>query len=288
MVVSGSLVTRFAPSPTGLLHLGHAHAALFAERAARQHGGRFLLRIENIDPSRCTPQFEAALKQDLAWLGLVWEDPVRRQSECMRDYENAVKKLNDLGLLYPCFCTRKAIQAEILSAQGAPHLIHEGPDGPVYPGTCRTLSSAQQEDKIKDGIPFALRLDMDRAIQMAGPLKWRDLERGKISATPEIFGDVVLARKDIPTSYHLAVSVDDHIQGVTLITRGKDLFAATHIHRLLQALLGLDTPDYHHHKLLTGSHGRRLAKRDRAETLRDLRETGHCAHDVRHMAALQF
>lgn len=284
-----AVVTRFAPSPTGLLHLGHAFSALFARHAARDAGGRFLLRIEDIDQGRCRPEFEAAIYEDLTWLGLDWEKPVRRQSDCMADYEAALDHLNQMGVLYPCFCTRKDIQAEIQAAQGAPHLVKEGPDGPLYPGTCRALSMAARETEAEAGTPFALRLDMARAVEiahdMAGePLTWFDLDRGEIHATPEIFGDVVLARKDTPTSYHLSVTLDDHVQGVTLVTRGEDLFPATHIHRLLQALLGLDTPTYRHHGLLMGPDGKRLAKRDRAQTLQRLRETGHTPEQVRRLA----
>ena len=242
-------VTRFAPSPTGYLHLGHAHAALFAQRQAQDSGGRFLLRIEDIDAGRCRPEFEAAIYEDLAWLGLEWETPVRRQSDCMADYEAALDRLNRLGLLYPCFCTRKDIKAEVEAAQGAPHW---GPDGPLYPGICRGLSSQQRAAKTEAGVPFALRLDMKRALEITDEITWCDRNQGDIEATPEIFGDVVLARKDTPTSYHLSVTIDDHIQGVTLVTRGEDLFPATHIHRLLQAALGLDTPTYHHHGLLNG------------------------------------
>lgn len=277
-------VTRFAPSPTGLLHLGHAHAALFAHAQARDAGGRFLLRIEDIDVGRCRPQFEDAIYEDLAWLGLEWETPVRRQSECMADFEAALDRLGRLGVLYPCFCTRSDIAAEIKAAQGAPHLLRDGPDGPLYPGACRALSMIERETKAEAGVPFALRLDMQRALEIVGALKWRDVDRGEIEATPEIFGDVVLARKDTPTSYHLSVTIDDHVQGVSLVTRGEDLFPATHVHRLLQALLGLDVPTYRHHGLLKGANGKRLAKRDKAETLRNLRETGHSPAEVRRMA----
>ena len=300
MTAVKTTVTRFAPSPTGLLHLGHAHAALFAERAARNVGGRFLLRIEDIDLGRCRAQFEDAIYEDLSWLGLSWETPVRRQSDAMADYEAALDRLNRMGVLYPCFCTRKDITAEIEAAQGAPHLVQNGglnegqggvqygPDGPLYPGTCRALSMHEREAKAEAGVPFALRLDMKRAIEIAhknaGEITWRDEDRGVIKATPEIFGDVVLARKDTPTSYHLSVTIDDHIQGVTLVTRGEDLFPATHIHRLLQALLGLNVPAYRHHGLLKGPDGNRLAKRDKAETLRNLRETGHSPAEVRRMA----
>lgn len=294
------VVTRFAPSPTGLLHLGHACAALFAETQARAANGRFLLRIEDIDRGRCRAEFEDAIYEDLNWLGLRWESPVRRQSGCMTDYQAALERLNHLGVLYPCFCTRADIKAEIEAAQGAPHLAQTagrfgatfgptfGPDGPLYPGTCRALTLAERESKMTAGVPFALRLDVQRALSLAhdiaGKLTWRDLDQGEIKATPEIFGDVILARKDTPTSYHLAVTVDDHIQGVTLVTRGEDLFPATHIHRLLQALLGLDVPVWRHHGLLVNAEGKRLAKRDQAETLRSLRQSGHSPAQVRRMA----
>jgi len=270
-------VTRFAPSPTGYLHLGHAYSALFAARAA--NGGRFILRIEDIDRTRCRPAFTAAILEDLAWLGLVWEQPARRQSEHMEDYAAALARLDTIGLIYPCFCTRAEIQREISGADAAPH----GPEGAIYPGTCRDLASDIVAERKASGLPFALRLRMDEAIGRAGPLTWRDAETGVIAAAPETFGDVVLARKDTPASYHLAVTVDDALQGITLVTRGRDLFAATHIHRLLQALLGLPVPGYHHHRLLTGETGERLAKRDKAATLRSLREAGRSPEDVRKM-----
>jgi len=274
------LATRFAPSPTGLLHVGHAYAALFAAKVAQKHGGRFGLRIEDIDVGRCRPQFEQAIYEDLAWLGLSWETPVRRQSEHMADYQAALDRLMDLGLLYPCFCTRKDILHEIETAQGAPHILSNGPDGPLYPGTCRRLSEDERIAKIKQGVPFALRLNMDLALAGTGPLSWTDLNQGDITATPEIFGDVVLARKDTPTSYHLAVTVDDHIQGIQIVTRGSDLFLATHIHRVLQELLNFASPTYYHHRLMMGPDGQRLAKRNKAETLQSLRQTGHTAADI--------
>jgi len=281
-------VTRFAPSPTGLLHLGHAYAALFAYRAAKgangDGSGRFLLRIEDIDAGRCRPEFEDAIYEDLAWLGLDWEQPVRRQSDDLADFESALDHLNRMGLLYPCFCTRSDIKAEVEAAGGAPHLVPTGPDGPVYPGTCRKLTDAERKTRADGATAFALRLDMAKAIKAAGPLHWTDAARGCVTAAPEIFGDVVLARKDIPTSYHLSVTIDDHLQGVTLVTRGEDLFPATHIHRLLQHLLGLNTPSYHHHGLLIAADGRRLAKRNKAETIRDLRKNGCSSSDVRRMA----
>jgi len=271
--------TRFAPSPTGLLHIGHAYSALFSERAAREADGAFLLRIEDIDPARCRPNFEAAIIEDLAWLGLKWLRPVRRQSDNYGDYERALDKLDDKGLLYPCFCTRKEIRAEIEAAGHAPH----GPDGPHYPGICRALSKSAAMLRIIKGEAYAYRLKTDEAIAEAGPLTWHDRDRGEIEAKPQIFGDVVLARKDVRTSYHLSVTVDDHLQEISLVTRGEDLAEATHIHRLLQALLDLDVPEYQHHRLLTGDDGKRYAKRDKALTLQALREAGKTPDDVKAM-----
>lgn len=275
-------VTRFAPSPTGHLHLGHAYAALFAANAARRLGGRFLLRIEDIDPGRCRPEFEAAIYEDLAWLGLAWETPVRRQSDHVADYAAALDRLDGLGLLYPCFCTRRDIRAEVARSAHAPH----GPEGPIYPGTCRRLAPDERARRRAAGEPFALRLDAGRAMEHCGPLTWRDSDAGTVAVDPDACGDVVLARKDIATSYHLAVTVDDAIQGVTLVTRGTDLFAATHVHRLLQALLGLPVPLWHHHGLLTDAAGQRVAKRDNPLTLRQLREAGHTPAAVRRMAGM--
>lgn len=273
-------ITRFAPSPTGLLHLGHAHSALFAWNAARASGGQFLLRIEDIDIGRSRPEFESALMEDLAWLGLSWPLPVRRQSEHLADYRAALDRLQAQGLLYPCFCTRRDIADEIARAGAAP----QGPDGPIYPGICRHLSVEERARRIAAGEAYALRLDIAKAKAAAGPLQWHDRGRGDIVAMPELFGDVVLARKDIATSYHLSVTVDDALQGVTLVTRGEDLFAATHIHRLLQALLDLPLPYYHHHGLIADESGRRLAKRDDARSLRSLKEAGHSAGEIRAMA----
>ncbi len=265
-----SEVTRFAPSPTGLLHLGHAYAALFARDAAGQ-GGRFLLRLEDIDTSRARPEYEAALFDDLAWLGLEWEQPVRRQSEHFDDYRDALQQLDAQGLLYPCFCTRREIQDEIASAGHAP----QGPDGPLYPGTCQSLDVKQRADRIASGAPYALRLDIQKALQcVTNPLSFTELAHGETTAEPAIFGDVVLARKDTPASYHLSVVVDDALQGITLVTRGEDLLPATHLHRLLQHLLGLPVPRWHHHRLITDETGKRLAKRDDARSLKSLRESG--------------
>lgn len=276
-----TITTRFAPSPTGYLHLGHAYSALFSAACAENAGsGRFLLRIEDIDPVRCTDTFTQAIFEDLAWLGLHWETPVRQQSRHLQDYQAALDRLAAMGLLYPCFCTRADIQREIGDIHRAPH----GPDGPLYPGTCRTLGAAERADRHASGAPFALRLDMAQAVAQTGNLTWHDRAKGVQLAQPGLFGDVVLARKDTPASYHLAVTVDDAGQGVTLVTRGEDLFAATHIHRLLQALLGLPVSDYHHHGLLVGPDGKRYAKRDRSLTLRALRDSGHSRGEVLAMA----
>lgn len=269
------VVTRFAPSPTGYLHLGHVRSALEGWRAAREAGGRFLLRIEDIDQTRCRPEYETAIVEDLAWLGLDWDGPVRRQSEHLDDYRAALTRLDIQGLLYPCFCTRREIQAEIARAGGAP----QGDMGAPYPGTCRHLSTAEREERRSAAPDYALRLDAVAALARTGPLFWREGDT-EVVADPLALGDVVLARKEAPTSYHLAVTVDDALQGVTLVTRGVDLFSATHIHRLLQALLGLPTPRYRHHSLLTDANGRRLAKRDRALTVRAMREAGMSAAEL--------
>lgn len=273
--------TRFAPSPTGYLHLGHAAAALSAWRAASESRGKFLLRIEDIDVVRCRSEFETAIEEDLAWLGkgLIgwgWEKPVRRQSEHMDEYRAAIVRLEAEGFVYPCFCTRAQILAEVAKAGAAPH-----GDGPRYPGTCRALSPEARAARIARGEPYGLRLNLSRAVKRAGKLSFIERGRGIIEAKPELFGDVVLARKEFPASYHLAVTLDDHLQGVTLVTRGEDLFEATHIQRLLQALLGLNTPDYRHHPLLRDETGKRLAKRNQAATLRALRFSGHSPAAVR-------
>lgn len=269
-------VTRFAPTPSGYLHLGHAYAALVAWEAARAGGGRFLLRIEDIDPGRCRPEFEQGIFEDLRWLGLDWDGEVRHQSEHMDAYGRALDYLDEQGVLYPCFCTRRKIRAEIAHAAQAPHGAGEA----LYPGICRSLSPAERRHRIGSGEPFALRLNVGKALEITGPLVWRDVRAGVVRAVPELLGDVVLARKDVPTSYHLAVTVDDGMQGVTLVTRGEDLFHATHIHRLLQALLGLPVPRYYHHNLIADSTGLRLAKRNRAVTLRTLRQSGRRPDDI--------
>ncbi len=275
-----AVVTRFAPSPTGLLHLGHAHSALLGWRAARAAGGRFLLRIEDIDRTRCRPEFTAAILRDLAWLGLDWDGAVRRQSEHVADYRRALDRLEAKGVLYPCFCTRAAIKAEIARAGAAPH----GAEGAPYPGTCRALAREERAARMRAGEAWALRLDLARAAALAGALWWEDEAAGRVACDAASEGDVVLARKDAPTSYHLAVTVDDALQGVSLVTRGADLFAATHVHRLLQALLDLPVPRYRHHPLLVDAAGRRYAKRDRGLTLEALRAAGRTPAEVRAMA----
>ncbi|NQU59923.1 MAG: tRNA glutamyl-Q(34) synthetase GluQRS [Rhodospirillales bacterium] len=286
-----SIVTRFAPSPTGYLHLGHAYAALFATRAAGPEG-KFLLRIEDIDSARARPEFEAAIFKDLAWLGLQWEQPVRRQSDHFGDYLVALEKLQVRGLIYPCFCTRKEIRAEIEKSGHAPHNTPGGPEGPLYPGTCRYLDEGERQKRMDEGRAFALRLDALAASQqahdnIAGPLTWTDGDKGEVTADPGLLGDVVLGRKETTASYHLSVVVDDHIQGVNLVTRGEDLLPSTHVHRLLQALLGYPAPAYHHHRLITNEDGVRLAKRDESLNIRTLRDAGKTPAEVRDMTGIE-
>jgi glutamyl-Q tRNA(Asp) synthetase len=263
--------TRFAPSPTGHLHLGHAFSAYHAWKRARAAQGRFLLRLEDIDPTRCRPDYAAAILEDLAWLGLNWDNEPRVQSEHLADYRAVLDALAEQGLVYPCFCTR----ADIARSVAAPH----GPDGaPLYPGTCRRLSITERGERIAAGQPFALRLNMAAAYRPG--LSFHEEAEGRISCHPERFGDVVLARKDAPASYHLCVTHDDALQEITLVTRGTDLKAATDLHRLLQTLMGWPEPAYAHHRLLTDATGRRLAKRDQAQTLRSLRAEGLSAHAI--------
>jgi glutamyl-Q tRNA(Asp) synthetase len=273
------IVTRFAPSPTGLLHLGHAFAAL----TAHADGERFLLRVEDIDTARCREEFVVAIFEDLHWLGLAWEEPVLRQSDRTSAYRAALQKLDTSGLLYPCFCTRKEIADEVARAIEAPH----GPDGPLYPGTCRHLSNQDRAKRIAAGTPYALRLDTVRAANLVGALSFRESgngpsgEHGTIAVNPLLFGDIVLTRKDMPAAYHLAVVVDDAYQGVTLVTRGNDLFAATHVQRLLQTLLDLPEPSYAHHRLILDDTGKKFSKRDQAVTLKSLRAAGETPRSIR-------
>ena len=272
---TSQMVTRFAPSPSGRLHSGHALAALIPFREAQQNDGRFLLRIEDIDRERCRAEFEDGIFEDLAWLGLTWEMPVRRQSDHMQDYAAAISTLEERGVIYPCFCSRADIRAEIARSDSAPHVPTMGPDGALYPGTCRNLTMDERDSRIADGDAHALRLDVAKALEaIHSPLTWHDRLAGDVVAKPQAHGDVVLARKDTPTSYHLSVVVDDALQGITLVTRGQDLFEATDIHCLLQALLDLPTPEYFHHDLVRGEDGRRLATRHKARTLEDIRQSG--------------
>lgn len=258
-------ITRFAPSPTGFLHLGHAWSAVLAHDLAERHGGRFLLRIEDIDTTRCRPEFTAAIMDDLAWLGLQPSEPPLIQSGRRAAHDVALQRLTALGLTYPCFCTRADIAAVASAPHGAAHL---------YPGTCRSLAPALAAERAARE-PHAIRLHMSRAAALAGPLVWQDMLAGEAPALPETQGDIVLARRDIGVGYMLAAVVDDGFQQVTHVVRGRDLLEATHVQRLLQALLGLPAPHYLHHPLLLAADGRRLAKRDRAEALLALREAGH-------------
>jgi glutamyl-Q tRNA(Asp) synthetase len=260
-----SIVTRFAPSPTGLLHLGHAYSAWAGWNRARAAGGNFLLRLEDIDSTRCKPAYAAAILEDLAWLGLHWDGETRVQSAHLADYRAALDSLAAAGLLYPCFCTR----AEIARAATAPH----GAEA-IYPGTCRALGLSARAQKIAAGQAYALRLDTARALRIVRNLRFYEETSGWIDAEPARLGDVVLARRDIPASYHLCVVHDDALQGITHVTRGEDLQESTHIHVLLQRLLDYPTPVYAHHRLLTDETGKRLAKRDSAATLRGMRQAG--------------
>jgi glutamyl-Q tRNA(Asp) synthetase len=277
-------VFRFAPSPTGYLHLGHACSALLDYDLCQKAGGRFLLRIEDTDLTRCRPEYEVAIYDDLRWLGLTWEEPVRRQSEHFAEYRVALDRLKGLGLIYPSFMTRGEIDAATSDSS-----YPRDPDGtPLYPGTERAMGSAEIARRIASGAPLSERLLMDRAVAVAGPLTWIEEgfgDRQTLVAHPEAWGDVVVARKDTPTSYHLSVVVDDALQGVTNVVRGRDLFHATSIHVLLQKLLGLPSPTYHHHRLLVDASGRKLSKSDRDMSLRSLREAGKTVEDVRRMVA---
>lgn len=266
--------TRFAPSPTGPLHLGHAYAALVARECASP--GHYLLRFEDIDHTRVRPEYYESAREDLEWLGLAADRETPAQLGRSDRHQEALARLRDLGAVYPCFCTRREVAAEIEAMTAAPH----GPEGPLYPGTCRNLSQAQREGFEATGRRPAWRLDAARATAMVGPLEFHDRRHGGIEVDPTLLGDLVLARKDIGTSYHLAVVTDDADDGVSLVTRGEDLLPATHVHRLLQALLGLPRPEYLHHRLITDESGRRLAKRDDSRAIRTFRDTGRSPEDV--------
>ncbi len=278
-------VFRFAPSPTGYLHLGHALSALTDFEVCREMGGRFLLRIEDTDATRCRPEYEQAIYEDLAWLGLTWEVPVRRQSDHLDDYRAAIDQLTAMGLTYPSFMSRQ----EIATATDMPGWPHDPDGSPLYPSTERDLSADEMAAKLRAGIPRATRLRMDDAAARAGSLAWTETGNGAarmVRAEPRLWGDVVIARKETPTSYHLSVVVDDALQGVTHVVRGEDLFHATAVHVLLQTLLDLPTPVYHHHRLVTGTDGRKLSKADGAVALRTLRAEGKTPADIRALAGL--
>ena len=285
-------VFRFAPSPNGYLHLGHAYSALLNFDCARRAGGRFLLRIEDIDPTRCKPEFETAIYRDLDWLGIAWEEPVRRQSLHFSEYRDAVEKLASMGLIYPSFESRAEI-AKLVAQREANAPWPRDPDGaPLYPGVAKSLSADVRARLLESGAPYALRLDTAAACARAGDLTWiergdgPDRERGVVAARPEAWGDVILARKETPTSYHLSVVIDDALQGVTDVVRGRDLFWSTSIHRLLQQLLGLPPPAYLHHRLVRDRAGRKLSKSTEATGLRELRAAGAAPADIRRLAGL--
>ena len=285
-------VFRFAPSPNGYLHLGHAFSALLNFDLARASGGRLLLRIEDIDPTRCRPEYEEAIYQDLAWLGISWEAPVRRQSEHLDAYRKTLDRLAAQGLIYPGFESRADI-AKLVRQREAQGPWPRDPDGaPLYPGEAKLLSEDARAGLVETGLPYALRLDMSAAIARAGELSWAECgegpngETGRLVAAPQVWGDVVLARKETPTSYHLSVVVDDALQGVTDVVRGADLFHATSVHRLLQQLLGLPEPVYRHHRLICDEAGHKLAKSTRSTALRELRAQGATAADIRTLIGL--
>jgi glutamyl-Q tRNA(Asp) synthetase len=285
-------IFRFAPSPNGHLHLGHAYSALLNDEMARAAGGRLLLRIEDIDTARCRPEYEAAILDDLQWLGIAWQRGVRRQSGHFDDYQAAVERLEAMGLLYPSFESRSEIAALVAERDRQGHWPRD-PDGvPLYPGRARKMPKAERERRRREGEPFALRLAIDAAVARAGVLTWNETgsgpqgQSGIVATAPQMWGDVVLARKEAPTSYHLAVAIDDALQGVTDVVRGQDLFWSTGIHRLLQALLGLPEPTYHHHRLILDAGGRKLSKSTLATSLRELRASGATPADVRRMVGL--
>lgn len=286
-------VFRFAPSPNGFLHLGHARSALLNFDLARKTGGRFLLRIEDIDATRCRPEYEAAIYEDLDWLGIAWEQPVRRQSEHLALYGETLSRLAEEGLLYPAFESRADI-AQLVREKERAGAWPRDPDGaPIYPGASRHRTAAERDAMMRSGAPYALRLDMAAALARTGALTWTERgegpngEAGQMVATPEQWGDVILARKDTPTSYHLSVVVDDALQGVTQVVRGQDLFWATAVHRLLQGLLGVPEPIYRHHSLLRDESGQKLSKSTRSTALRELRARGVTPEEVRRLTSLE-
>lgn len=277
-------VTRFAPSPNGYLHIGHAFSALTAFRRANEEGGRFFLRLEDIDHTRCKPEYEEAIFEDLRWLGIEWEEPVMRQSDHFPVYAEALQKLTDLGLTYPCFCSRKDIARELDDIANAPHT----PMGHPYPGTCRNLDHSTAEKNLEDGKPHAIRLNINAAKDLTGnnDISFEEETTGIVTATPEALGDIILKGRDYPVAYHLAVVIDDAAQGITHVIRGRDLFEATHIHRLLQEVLELPVPIYDHHDLINDANGERIAKRDGGHFIRTLREKGMKPSEIRALIPL--
>jgi glutamyl-Q tRNA(Asp) synthetase len=285
-------VFRFAPSPNGFLHLGHAYSALLNFDRARETGGRLLLRIEDIDATRCRPEYEAAIYEDLAWLGIAWETPVRRQSEHLADYRAALEELSALGLVYPAFESRAEIARLVAAREADGPWPRDPDDAPLYPGSAKSLSADERDRLIATGAPYALRLDIAAACRRASSLTWTELgegpdgECGIVPAQPEAWGDVILARKETPTSYHLSVALDDAVQSVSEVVRGQDLFHATSVHRLLQVLLGLPEPAYRHHQLIRDEAGRKLSKSSSATGLRELRDAGASPAGIRRLVGL--
>lgn len=275
--MTGAVVTRFAPSPSGPLHVGHLLAALQARRLADVHGGSCLLRVEDIDQRAQHREYLDLMFEDLEWLGLHFDGEVMVQTQRFGVYQAVLDQLRQMGLLYPCFCTRSEIKAQLAELGRAPHATL----GYLYPGTCRRLPDDAVAERLASGMPHCWRLDMQRVQDLIGCPTWHDMRRGTQRCVPTVYGDVVLARKDFPASYHLAVVVDDAAQGVTHVTRGEDLFESTHIHRALQAVLGLPVPLYCHHSLLRDNEGKRLAKRDGARSIASLREAGYTPQQVR-------
>jgi glutamyl-Q tRNA(Asp) synthetase len=285
-------VFRFAPSPNGYLHLGHAYSALLNFDAARRSGGCFLLRIEDIDATRCRPEYEAAIYEDLAWLGIAWENPVRRQSAHLVDYRTALDRLSTQGLVYPAFESRTEIMRQVAEREARGPWPRDPDGAPLYPGSAWLLTHDERARLTESGAAYALRLDMAQAIARAGDLSFIEQgagpegETGLLPARPQAWGDVIIARKDTPTSYHLSVVIDDALQRVTDVVRGEDLFHATAVHRLLQHLLGLPSPSYRHHSLIRDDTGAKLSKSTRSTGLRELRAAGATASDIRRLVGL--
>jgi len=285
-------VFRFAPSPNGHLHLGHALSALLNFDMARAAGGRFLLRMEDIDAARCRPEFETAIYEDLAWLGLQWEQPVRRQSEHLAEYRAALEKLGAIRMTFPSFESRAEL-AHLVADRDVRERWPRDPDGvPVYPGAGRQMKEQDRGARVSRGDPYAIRLDMEKSTEWTGPLRWHEIgagpcgEIGDVAADPAAWGDVIVGRKETPTSYHLSVVIDDALQGVTHVVRGQDLFWSTSVHRVLQSLLDLPAPIYHHHRLVLDGEGRKLSKSTQSTGLCELRAQGMTPAEIRRQLGL--